>query len=188
MKKLLLGTVIVLLALGACAGLPEPEETGNSLVIGSLVLDFPDGFFGLKPCAFNRGVKLTFLNTTTNRRFTLSTSDGYFYFLTSGADTYVLESYEFSKKTDTHEYNVGRDVDRSFTPAPGSLVYLGHITITYSAPDMVSKDRLGRKTSTYWDYDVSAGVDFETDALLDYIRETEPESSWLTCELVSLKG
>ena len=156
MKKLLWSALVVLLTLGACAGMPEPEEAENSLVIGSLVLDYPDGFFDMKPCCFTRGVKLTILNTTTNRRFTLTTDDGYFYFLS--------------------------------TPVPDSLVYLGHITITYSAPDQVSKERLGRKTTRYWDYDVSAKVDFTTDALLDYIRETEPESSWLTYELVPLKS
>ena len=188
MKKLLWSALVVLLTLGACAGMPEPEEAENSLVIGSLVLDYPDGFFDMKPCCFTRGVKLTILNTTTNRRFTLTTDDGYFYFLSNGTDEYVLVGYEYTKRTDKGEYNVGREVGRSFTPVPDSLVYLGHITITYSAPDQVSKERLGRKTTRYWDYDVSAKVDFTTDALLDYIRETEPESSWLTYELVPLKS
>jgi hypothetical protein len=189
MKKLIwVLPMVLLLVLGACAGFPPPEEGGSSLVIGSLVLDYPDGFFDLKPCCFTRGVKLVILNATTDKRFSLTTDDGYFYFLSNGTDNYVLESYEYTKRTDTGEYNVGRNVGQKFSPVPNSLVYLGHITITYAAPDKVDKDKLGRKTTTYWDYNVSAGMDYDSDALLEYIREIEPDSSWLSYELVTLKS
>ena len=189
MKKLLLGfLVVLLLCLTACAGLPKPEEGGSSLVIGSLVLDYPDGFFDLSPCCFTRGVKITIQNATTGKHFSLTTNNSYFYFLSNGTDEYVLESYEYTKRTDKGEYNVGRNVDQKFSPVPNSLVYLGHITITYAAPDKVDKDKLGRKTTTYWDYNVSADVDYDSEALRGYIEETDPGSAWLSYELVTLKS
>jgi hypothetical protein len=189
MKKLLLGfLVVLLLCLGACAGLPPPEEGESSLVIGSLVLDFPDGFYALKPCCFTRGVKLKILNATSGKRFSLTTNDGYFYFLSNGTDEYVLESYEYTKRTDKGESMVGSNVGQKFTPVPNSLVYVGHITITYAAPEKVDKDKLGRKTTTYWNYKISAGVDYDSDTLMEYIEETDPGSAWLSYELVTLKS
>jgi hypothetical protein len=188
MKKLLLGTVIVLLlALGACAGMPEPDESENSLVIGSLVLDYPDGFFGQAPRTFAYGVKLRFLNTTTGKRFTLTTSDGYFYFVASGRDEYVLESYEFYKEMSNTKYTIGDDIGKAITPASNKLVYLGHFTITYASPELVTRDFSGGGTTTYWDFDISAATEYDNAALLNYIREKDPDCCWLTYDLVSLK-
>ena len=91
---LLLGLVI---ALVSCAGLPKPKSEGDSLVIGSLILDFPDGFFDRSPKKFDTNVRLFFKNTTRNKSFTLGTAGGYFCFLTNGTDEYVLETSQIIK-------------------------------------------------------------------------------------------
>ena len=114
MKKMFLAGLIALLLI-SCAGIPEPEESGNSLIIGSIILDFPDGFFDGASTTITRSIKVKLLNTTKKRSFTLSTIDGYFYFLTNGTDSYVLESFEFEKfiKIKNTIYTLGKNINKS---------------------------------------------------------------------------
>lgn len=49
----------------SCASFPEPKEEGDSLVIGSFVVDFPDGFFNKAPRTVKEGVWIEFENITT---------------------------------------------------------------------------------------------------------------------------
>lgn len=184
MKKLLWAGLIALLLIG-CAGIPEPEGSGNSMIIGSLLLDFPDGFFDGAPTTVTRSIKVRFLNTTRNRHFTVSTIDGYFYFLTNGSDSYILESFEFNKEVKVKNtiYTLGRNINRNITPVSDSLIYLGHITFTYSVPEDIRVDTRGGDQT--WYFDVSFDVDYNNTATLDFIREINPESSWLSYELVT---
>lgn len=188
MKKLLwIGLIILLLS--GCAGLPEPEGSGSSLVIGFMELDFPNGFFSLSPNptpkTFNSKINLTILNTTTDQSFTTSTSSGYFYFLSNGSDSYKLESYEFVKEIPgAGIYTTSRYINFNFTPVPGNLVYLGDFSFTYAEPDQVSK----KKEHSTWNYEVSLELDYNTDSMLKYLREKNPDSSWLSHELFVIES
>jgi hypothetical protein len=188
MNKLLWAALAALLALGACAGMPEPDEAENTLVIGSLVLDFPDGFFGQSPRSFAYNVKLNIRNATTGKRFTLTTSDGYYYFLSSGRDMYVLEGYEYYVEMTNHRYNISRNIGMTIAPEAGKLYYLGHITITYGSPELVSRDLSGGEKTTYWDFDISSNTEYKPGAVKLYIREKDPDCCWLTYELVTLES
>jgi hypothetical protein len=184
MKKLLLTGLIALLLMG-CVGMPEPEGSGDSLIIGSLLLDFPDGFFDGAPTTVTRSIKVRIQNTSTKKHFTVSTIDGYFYFLTNGTDSYILESFEFNKEVKIKNtiYTLGRDIDRTITPVMNSLIYLGHITFTYYVPEDIRVDSRGGDET--WHFDVSFDVKYKNEATLDFIREINPESSWLSYEPVS---
>src|SRR3989304_8102826 len=97
MKYVLLMASLIF-ALSSCASIPAPEKADDSLVIGHLVLDFPDGFFEQPSRTIESGVMLHLVNTTKQTRFSLLTSGGYFRFLSHGADEYLLKGYEFSKR------------------------------------------------------------------------------------------
>ena len=188
MKKLLwIGLIILLLS--GCAGLPEPEGSGSSLVIGFMELDFPNGFFSLSPNptpkTFNSKIKLTILNTTTDRSFTTSTSSGYFYFLSNGSDSYKIESYVFVKEIPgSGSFTFNEYVNYNFTPVPGKLVYLGDISYTYTEPDKISE----KKGDSMWNYEGSVKLDYNTDAMLKYLRGKNPDSSWLSHELFVIES
>ncbi len=186
MKKLLWIGLIILLISG-CAGLPEPEGSGSSLVIGFLELDFPDGFFSLSPNptpkTFNSKIKLFILNTTTNQSFTTSTSNGYFYFLSNGTDVYKLERYQFVKEVPgAGTYTINRNMNYNFTPIPDKVVYLGDIIYTYTKPDKISE----KNEQSLWNYGVSAKVNYDTDSMLEYLREKNPECSWLSYKIFTI--
>ena len=186
MKKFLLVAGIVAL-LFACASFPEPEGQGNSLVIGSFVLDFPDGFFREPPCKFTSGVTIHVVNVTKNTNFTLTTSHpGYFYFLTNGSDEFKLDSWEFETKVATRTYRLNRNpMGLKIEPAPDKVIYLGHIAILYLKPKIARA--YGDQSST-WDYKNDVSARWDKEALLQFIRDKAPESQWLDREVLEYRA
>ena len=152
---ILLGYVAAVLS--GCAGLPAPENEDDSLVIGSLVLDFPDGFFDWPQRKIDRQVMLIVSNTTRNRDFTLMTSRGYFHFLSNGSDEFVLKSCRFSTREGGDDYMLGeRPLGLKITTAPGKVIYVGHIVVTYmKLGGPVSRD-IGARDMLHGDYKIPA--------------------------------
>ena len=66
----------------SCVGIPEPKTEEDYLIIGNLLIDFPDGFMSLvTPKTFKDGVKIYVENLTTGKGFYVKTKDnGYYYF------------------------------------------------------------------------------------------------------------
>ncbi len=179
---LLLGLVI---ALVSCAGLPKPESEGDSLVIGSLILDFPDGFFNLSPRKFDRSVRLLFWNTTQGESFTLSTAGGYFCFLTNGTDEYVLKTFEIKKMRiiDTI-YSFGGDpIDFKISTVPDKVIYLGHILFTYTEAEFAKR----KGETRYYNYESSVSVAWHRDAMVQYIEQAQKDSPWLDVKIVEYR-
>lgn len=178
------GAVALIVVLLSCAGFPEPESPGNSLVIGSLILDFPDGFFNEPPQGFDSNVKLSFLNKTKGTIFDLYTAQGgYFYFQTNGTDEYVFHDFGLVNMTiGDHRYSFsGIQVNMPVAAAADSLVYVGHMVFTYTLPEETG----GRGTrTTYWNYKPAASCDWDKNALIDYIRQKQPESQWLNKNII----
>jgi hypothetical protein len=182
MKRLLLfaGLVVVL---ASCASLPEPESEGNSLVIGSLVLDFPDGYFKEQATRISSGVTLAFRNVTRDRAFTLTTDDaGIFCFLVNGSDEYLFESYKYASEKGIHHYSLGETPIRTkILTVPDRVIYLGHLTVTYAKPALL---RTSGDQSSSWDYKTSLSLKWDRDAVLSYIERKQSKSQWLTYELL----
>ena len=95
--KRLLSAVVIAGLLVSCAGFPQPVEEATTLIIGSWILDFPDGFFDTPARQFDMNVQLSFHNTTQDKRFAIYTNRGYFYFQSNGTDDYVLEKFQLKK-------------------------------------------------------------------------------------------
>ncbi len=184
MKRFLLFAGIIAI-LFSCVGFPEPEGEANSLVIGNFILDFPDGFFQRTPRTFKHGVTLKFRNTTKNTNFSIKTSDGYFYFLTNGTDEYLFESFTFSKQYEDHEYSLGETpIGKKVSTRTGKVIYLGHITFTYSNPEITKRESKGRGKVTYYDYEKSISTKMDRNALIQYMKDIQQDSPWLVYEIV----
>jgi hypothetical protein len=176
------GTIALIAILVSCAGFPEPESQGNTLVIGSLILAFPDGFFDTPAQRFEVNVKLSFRNTTKNTKFDLFTSRGYFYFQTNGTDEYLLEDFGLQDVTigDTKYSFGGSRIDMKIDTTPNRVIYLGHIVFTYTAA--AETKRSGR--TTYYKYDSAVSVDWDKGKLVQYIKDRQADSPWLGMEIV----
>jgi hypothetical protein len=183
MKKFLsVGGIIAIVAVFlSCAGFPQPAEEGNSLVIGSLILDFPDGFYDTPARKFDMNVQMSFRNTTKNTRFDIYTNRGYFYFQSNGTDEYLLEEFQLLNQTiGTTRYSFsGGPVNMKIVPSPNKVIYLGHIVFTYSAPDAIAR----RGQSTYYNYETAVAVDWNKDVLQEHLIK-QNGASWLNLDIV----
>ena len=187
MKRLLvLAGVVALLC--SCAGLPEPEGEGNSLVIGGFVLDFPDGFFREQPRAIQSSVTLAFRNVTKNTSFTLSTdTPGMFCFVTNGSDEYLFESFSYRDSTGTGRHTIGETpIKLKILTVPGRIIYLGHLTVRYGRPKLIGATGASDENRTF-DYDVSSSLEWNRGAVLSYIEKKNPKSGWRNVQLVDYR-
>ena len=126
-------TIVVLAGLLSCAGFPEPAGENNSLIIGSLILDFPDGFFDQPPKTFDRNVRVTFRNVTQGTKFNISTNEGYYYFQTNGTDNYTLESFEMLDMSigDSRYSFGGQTLNFEIKNSSDKVIYLGPVSYTH---------------------------------------------------------
>jgi hypothetical protein len=65
MKQCLLAIGVAAL-LGSCASIPAPESPDDSLVIGYMALDFPDGYFEEGRRTIASGINLSIRQLATN--------------------------------------------------------------------------------------------------------------------------
>jgi hypothetical protein len=184
MKRIVaaIGALAMLFILWSCAGFPEPAGEGTSLVIGSLVIDYPDGFYNQPARKFDTDVKITVKNTTQERKFDLFTSRGYFYFQSNGTDAYVLESYNLPNIVigDTRYSGLGSTIGMEIATTPGKVIYLGHIVITLAAPRVA---QLSGRESMYH-FKTSASWDWDKDELRQFITQRQADSPWLQMEIL----
>ena len=189
MRRILLtagsaAVVTAILSSLSCVGLPEPSGEGDSLVIGSLNLDFPEGLYGDTPQTIDMNVRLTFRNISRNQRFHVYTKRGYFYFLTNGSDEYVLEGFRILKIETgdmVHTFS-GQTIGMRIRNSPNRVIYLGHVTIAYSAPRLVR--RTGPEGSTRcYRYEGRAAVRWDQDRLRRYLAGRRPDGPWLELEI-----
>ena len=207
MKYLLLAAALAV-GLSACATIPEPKNTGDSLLIGSVALEFPDGFLGQPARTIGSNLLLHFLDVTSGRRFVRLAVDGYFYFRGNGDDQYTLESYEYSTQDYSGEYNLNDSIGQSSSSVPGKLVYVGRIAVRYEKPRIANHvtfaqvigfddggpllfgalksegfSPIHRMEPAYWQYDRTIERSWDDAALLAYLKNKDPHSPWLAAEL-----
>ena len=178
-NRLWLAAVVLSMIMG-CTSLPAPEDAGNSLVVGRLTLDFPDGFFAQPAKTLRVGIKVDWLNTSTGKTFATHTSDGYFFFLSNGLDSYVLRSYEYKTESGAGGFTIGPvNLDKAVNVQPGKVIYLGDLTMTYAKPRKV---KLHGYTE-YYDFDISAAIDWHVDELRGFFGSKDSASPWLDYEV-----
>ena len=188
MKRLVLlaGILVLFTTSASCASLPKPKGEGSSLVIGSLVLDFPDGFFDLPKRRIEGAVAVNFLNVTTGRKFSSLTERGGMYcFLSNGSDEFLLESYEYKERSGAGGYTMGViPLKLKIPTTTDKVIYVGHITAIYAKPKLYRESGSGGGT---WRFEDSYALNWDKDAVLAYILKKQPESAWLTREVLEYK-
>jgi hypothetical protein len=200
------GVAVLTLALACCAGLPSPRGEDDALVIGSVVLEFPDGFTGGWSRSIRSNVFLHFVDTTTNRRLCRLTTDGYYSFLAKGTDQYVLDRFEYSLLGDEAEYEIRDKLELPISVSPGAVAYQGHLTVSYARPKTTNKPSVVHVTEregfeappggnartfpvpmfrmqTDWSYERSLDLRRDEDKLIAYLRRKDPRSPWLSREI-----
>lgn len=173
------------LLLVSCATLPAPQGPESSLVVGNMVIDFPDGFFDLAPTTLDQHVELTFRDVSDNKNITVYTANGgFYYFLADPGKTYRLESCS-AKVSGAHgTYSTGHlRLNWAFTVEPRKLVYLGHYFIIFRAPKVVEAH--GNRSN--WDYDIHSQFLLKPDSMRQFISDTQADSPWVSYELVRAK-
>jgi hypothetical protein len=187
LKRILIvaGVCVIASALLACVVFPEPEEEGDSLVIGSLILDFPEGLYKAIPQKIDMNVRVSFRNVTRNETFHVYTKRGYFYFPTNGTDEFILESFRILKTQveDTVHTFYDQHVDLKILNFPNTVIYLGHVNATYSAPRL-TRERGASSGFRYYRYGVSVTVEWDQDLLQRYMERRQPDSPWLNLGII----
>ncbi len=167
----------------SCVNLPEPEGPDNALVIGSFVVDFPEGCFGGAIRSFRSGVKIHFANLRTKKTFFVTTDQGYFCFLSNGEDQYALVGYEMKYNETGSQGRFGDRVMKRLPVAPGKVIYLGSFVATWTNARKSTRQSLGQ-AMTYWEYDRALGHSWEDGLLEEYLESRGPESGWRQREVL----
>jgi hypothetical protein len=178
------GVCVIAAALWACVAFPESKEQGDSLVIGSLILNFPEGLYEAIPQKIDMNVRVTFRNVTRNETFDVYTNRGYFYFSTNGTDEFILESFRIlqTRIEDTVYSFSDQPVDLKIINSPNTVIYLGHVNATYSDPRLTREIGAGGGTR-YYRYGVSVTIEWNQDLLQRYMERRQPDSPWLNLEI-----
>jgi hypothetical protein len=184
MKKVIECAVIALAVgalLSSCASVPKPEGESDTLVVGSFVSDFPDGFFGDPSRTLESNLRLDFTNLATGQDFSIVTSKrGYFYFLSNGSDDYELTGYSFRENVERKTFSGGNTLSLKFAAFPRCVHYLGHWVLTNSSPGMKTATGTGTQT---WNYEYSIDRQFKDDEMHDYLQKAAADSVWLSYEM-----
>ena len=190
MKKWILPVLGVFLGLlVSCAGIPSAEKPTDTLVIGSFLVDFPDGFFNEEPRTFSSGIALTFTNVTSGSSFTIITADkGYFWFLSNGTDSYELARYHYDYVSGSrHRFVLDSKIGYSFTTTPQSLLYVGHLELIYARPQRPDPTAYGRHQTVEWDFDTTWNRDFRTGEMSAHLSTLVGGPPWLSHTIVSIQ-
>jgi hypothetical protein len=169
----------------SCTGFPEAEGEGDTLVIGSLILDFPDGLYDNTAQKVDMNVRVSFRNVTRNQKFHVYTKRGYFYFPTNGTDDYILEGFRILKTEVDGTVHLFSDqpVGLKIANAPNRVIYLGHITASYSDPRLTRRIGPGGRI-LYYRYQTSVTVEWDQGLLQRYITVRQPDGLWLDLEII----
>jgi len=175
--------LIVLLIL-SCASIPQPHTPDDTLVIGSLVLDFPDGFFDYPPRTITSGIELVITNKTEGYAFSVRTfKDGYFCFVSNGHDSFSLDRFSYERKEQSwQQVTLKSALGIPVTLSPGRVRYLGKLTIAYRRPqrkNIATGDR-----TNIWQFEPSVSGENQKQQMIEYLRTLDPNSQWLSYEIV----
>jgi len=180
MKSLKALFLVAVLGVLSCAGIPKPETPQDTLVVGSFVLDFPDGFFDDPPRAITSGIELTITNTTKDSSFSVRTGpNGYYSFLSNGSDSFSLTSFFYEEKTlSSRRATIHGTLDMPFETNAGQVRYVGKVTVIYQRPQRTYKNTGDR--TIYWAFEPSVSSANCRDEMIEYIKSMDPECEWLS--------
>ena len=183
-KYLILVLISAALVFSSCSSLPEQKNSDDVLVVGSFILDYPDGFFEMPSRKIKSNVKLKIINTRTKEEINKVTRNGYFHLVAKPGDEFHISHYEHKTKENNGIYTVGGWVKRNFTVVENSVNYLGHMKNTSRAGE--KSKQIG--SDKYYSYKETFSVKDNNAEALDYYKFNNPDSTWFDngLELIQL--
>jgi opacity protein-like surface antigen len=180
MRRTLALAAVAALLLGSCASAPEPQGTQDSLVSGYITLDFVDGFFNMGPRVLKSGLSVAFEKEGTGETVTARTdSEGLFAFATGGGGRWVLRSIRYEEKVADNTFTGGPNLGFSFDVEPGSIAYIGDLTVVYADPEQTAHSTRGSTKTRSYNYDISLRHTHEVGRFSSYLETKFSESAWL---------
>ena len=138
---------LALPGLGGCAGAPARESPAGTRVVGSLSLEFPDGFLGQPARTIRSPLLLHVRNLDTGKRFLRVAGEGGFSFPAAAGEELALERYEYSQAGSAFSCYLNDEIGIRFRPEPGRVLDLGRIIIRYTAPAPSQRPTFARSTT-----------------------------------------
>lgn len=185
MKKSVLLLLIIIILL-SCKSIPEPKNESDSLVIGSVIWDYPDGFFHEKPKTFKDSFTIIFVNLTTSEEIRVRSSNGYFYFICNGNDKFILEQITYVEPNPTIDWSISYNLNLKIDSKPQKIIYLGHINIIFASPEFAEAKTEEGLTKTYWRFRKSYIIENKTEDLNEFITKHNGSNHWSNCEIFNL--
>ena len=186
MKRFLFFACIVSLMI-SCASFPQPESAYDSLIIGRILLEFPNGFFDQTPRTIRNGVRVNIYNATTKFSFSVNTNNGFFYFISNGRDKFTLSGYEYHTKLSSGTYNINpKKIEKRLPTVEGKVIYVGDLTFRYSAPEL--EKQFGGGSQRTWDYKILDSNSWNKSAVTEYLEKKQPRGEWLSYEIAEYKS
>ncbi len=180
--KYWIGLACAIVLLASCTSFPNPSADQNCLIVGNMILDFPDGFFSNSPRRIAHGIQMNIKDLDENKPLRATTSlGGYFYFMGKSSHKYSIETWEARIDESSTIYNFGPyKFGFTLVAAPGKVMYLQNILFTYRRPKM--GDEQGHIIS--WKFDISVSTEWNPDGVREFIETKQKGSGWLDCEFV----
>lgn len=184
-RKMLAVVCVTLLVLAGCATLPDPKNPEDVLVLGRLVLSYPDGMLGGPAQDANHGVKVVLRDEVTGRSQMAYTGDGFYRFVVPAGGRFILESYEYEIELANWRRTVGPyPLGIDFVPGRSTVVFLASITYVFRAPGVVADSEYGGTHQRTFSYEVAIEVDADPAIAEDYITARDPDSPWLDYPII----
>jgi hypothetical protein len=181
MRRLWCAAALAGLLLTSCAGIPRPESETDALVVGYFAVDYPDGFYD-RPARTITTVRLDCANVTTGAEFWVTTSsDGYFYFLSTGGQHYEIKGFGFTLKDSGIPYTGGGTLSYKFATAPHSVRYVGHFQYRSAKPRQVQSTSRG----TYWTFENSAVRVNKIEEMKTFLNQAAKDTPWMSYDIQS---
>jgi ankyrin repeat protein len=175
---------LVVLLFSACIGLPHAENESDTLVIGSFIIDFPDGFLMEQPKTIDSRITLTVKNLTKEKSFTILTHEaGYFWFLCNGKDSYELEKFSWEDTTYSgHKFTLESKINYSFKTVPQHVLYLGHYALHYRQPEKQNPSANGTGQRNF---KTSMDLDFNMLGTMENLKKHDADAFWRSRDILT---
>ena len=173
MNKILI-LLSVVLFISCTTFYPVPESPSDSLVIGYVEYDFPDGFFNMPPKLLRTGIKVNYTNLSTGQDLYCKSNYGYFRFVCDGNAEILIKSAEY--RYDGMEQKITLspiEINQKIQLVEQKVIYLGHLNVTYSLPEVEGREYQPeqRGDKTIYNYDINMNVEVDRVKLKQYFIE-----------------
>lgn len=181
----LLSVALILALFAGCVTLPEPDSEEDALIIGRLVLSYPDGFIGGPARDINHGVLIVLRDLDRDRDYLVSTNGGYYRLPVPGGRQFVLVSYRYEQSDADTVRTLGPiPVNLQFAVESHSVVFLGDVAYVAVDPNVVARSERGSRAFRTYADERSVSVDADPSIVRDYLEIQNPESLWLTYPVI----